>query len=926
MTPRFAFTLSSDAICLLHRVPEGWNRVGNVPLDSPDLAGALADLRADGLRLEPDGIQTKLVLPDDQIKFMSLDGTQTTVADVRGALDGATPYKIDELAIDFERSGGQTHIAAVARETLAEAEAFAVQHKFNPVCFVAVPQPGTFVTEVFFGPTQAAKGLDVTRDAEPVQQTGVADLSAQDTDQPTTDDTDDTEIAAQITSEDTNAELPTFNARPRGPQTAGPLAAGAMPGGNAPGDLTPPAAPATSAPAVGLSGGKAPESPVTKAPLSATRATPVSGAPDELLFTRRKEPPPPIVGKARAASPDARRADAGPVLTATPAMAAVAADPQTTVTPKTQPVAAPSPDPRPAPRAKATTDGLNGLGARTSGKPRFLGLILTGALLVVLLILGLWASTLPDEGIAWLWGGDDTVVAEVSDDDGPAVSTTEQASNAEPAVPPTDPVEQNAAPVPAVDTPDPAARQLPVVRAQTTGVLSPAEADRIYAATGVYQRAPRIPAMPRASIDETQRPVSIPLAGIDSATAPRLPDFSTTAPDPVIADQVNPPGPDVVFARDVRGLILATPDGTILPNGGIVFAGAPDLRPQLRPGTPTVVDAPAASLRTDPNAPEDVRLIVGPPPLQPRLRPAGLAPAAEDAAATTPQTQIAIDTPAGPATDTDTPVVAGAPDLRPSLRPGDLAPPQASLTVDTPTDTNAASDAPAVIQGAPDQRPPLRPASFATRSVPAAPVVDPRVADARPALRPTDLAPAEEEAAAEPDAVAQAVAEAELVPQADINAIAAAIASAAPPSSFTNRTARAVGVAPRPGPRPRNFDRVVARATAAPTQRQTAAVVQRPATTPQVTAPATVAPSGPVSGGVARAATLENAINLRNINLVGVYGRPNARRALVRLGNGRYVKVEVGSRLDGGRVTAIGDSALNFVKGGRTYALQLPTG
>jgi hypothetical protein len=34
----------------------------------------------------------------------------------------------------------------------------------------------------------------------------------------------------------------------------------------------------------------------------------------------------------------------------------------------------------------------------------------------------------------------------------------------------------------------------------------------------------------------------------------------------------------------------------------------------------------------------------------------------------------------------------------------------------------------------------------------------------------------------------------------------------------------------------------------------------------------------------------------------------------------------VGSRLDGGQVTAIGDSALNFVKRGQTYVLQLPSG
>ena len=42
--------------------------------------------------------------------------------------------------------------------------------------------------------------------------------------------------------------------------------------------------------------------------------------------------------------------------------------------------------------------------------------------------------------------------------------------------------------------------------------------------------------------------------------------------------------------------------------------------------------------------------------------------------------------------------------------------------------------------------------------------------------------------------------------------------------------------------------------------------------------------------------------------------------------NGNYVKVEIGNSLDGGRVTAIGDSALNYVKRGKTIALELPTG
>lgn len=87
-----------------------------------------------------------------------------------------------------------------------------------------------------------------------------------------------------------------------------------------------------------------------------------------------------------------------------------------------------------------------------------------------------------------------------------------------------------------------------------------------------------------------------------------------------------------------------------------------------------------------------------------------------------------------------------------------------------------------------------------------------------------------------------------------------------------------------------------------------------------------MAPSIPSNTSVARAATEENAINLRRINLIGVYGQPSSRSALVRLSNGRYVKVSVGDRLDGGRVAAIGESQLRYVKGGRNMTLQMPRG
>ena len=133
-------------------------------------------------------------------------------------------------------------------------------------------------------------------------------------------------------------------------------------------------------------------------------------------------------------------------------------------------------------------------------------------------------------------------------------------------------------------------------------------------------------------------------------------------------------------------------------------------------------------------------------------------------------------------------------------------------------------------------------------------------------------------------------------------------------------TAQATTVSFRPNGRPRNFDTTVARARAAqPEPTQAAAVA--PVTT---TAPATVAPRIPSKTSVSREATVKNAINLRKVNLIGVYGKPSSRRALVRLSNGRYQKVQVGDRIDGGRVSAIGDSELRYQKGSRSVVLKMP--
>jgi hypothetical protein len=126
-------------------------------------------LRARALALEPGGLRTKLLLPPDQVRILQIDDPGADEAAILRALEGATPYAVADLAWDASRGGGRTHVAAVARETLAEAEAFAAQHGFAPVSVAAVPPPLTLQGEAFFGETAgAAAGPErVERDEAP---------------------------------------------------------------------------------------------------------------------------------------------------------------------------------------------------------------------------------------------------------------------------------------------------------------------------------------------------------------------------------------------------------------------------------------------------------------------------------------------------------------------------------------------------------------------------------------------------------------------------------------------------------------------------------------------------------------------------------------------------------------------------------------
>ncbi|MWD27416.1 hypothetical protein E0K89_008035, partial [Aquicoccus sp. SCR17] len=165
MKPDFALTLSFDGIGLLMRADDAWRLVGEAPADATDLDSQLAALRdraaAAGDAAKAGGLPVKLVIPDEQIRYLVIpapaEGEGEAAA--RAALDGATPYAVSDLVIDRQRDGDRLCIAAVARETLEEAEEFAREHGFAPLCFTAAPEMGVFPGEVFFGPTTAAAAM-----------------------------------------------------------------------------------------------------------------------------------------------------------------------------------------------------------------------------------------------------------------------------------------------------------------------------------------------------------------------------------------------------------------------------------------------------------------------------------------------------------------------------------------------------------------------------------------------------------------------------------------------------------------------------------------------------------------------------------------------------------------------------------------------
>ena len=77
---------------------------------------------------------------------------------------------------------------------------------------------------------------------------------------------------------------------------------------------------------------------------------------------------------------------------------------------------------------------------------------------------------------------------------------------------------------------------------------------------------------------------------------------------------------------------------------------------------------------------------------------------------------------------------------------------------------------------------------------------------------------------------------------------------------------------------------------------------------------------------IVKIATTKNAINKRKLNLLSIYSRGSERRAIVRFPTGQTKLVKVGDALDDGRVAAIGNSEVRYIKGGNNLVLKIPEG
>lgn len=865
MKPSFALSLSFEGIGLLHRSFPGWNRVGEVGLDTPDLAGALAVLRETAQQINGQVLTSKLVIPNDQIKYLTLDigpvGEDERDRAIRAALDGATPYPVNDLVYDWSVDGEQTHVAAVARETLSEAEAFAVDHGFGPVSFVGLPAEGQFAGEPFFGPTRFAdtllgEGETVQRDMAPIRVTGVARLPEPD-DEDEVEAEDENEAAADAPETEPAAEAVVEDGQPATPVNAETAE--------------------VSAETVGQSDSEV----VTAAEPEPEPETEPESEPEEVLTDGPTEPETETAREPQAedtvpafSTIRARRDEAAPPA---PALSGVRRGAEDLIAPS---IPIPSGDEfasaEMAPEIEGIPEAYEAYDDRYEEMPDDVPPMPVDPV-----------GEASSEGRMAFFSRRGSALASGIGASIAAGGARLAEARAE---------RRAAQPIQAAQT------------VQSTRINAETERQRMT----VF--GARKPEKARAAVGGKPRYLGLILTAVlllflagvaawasifvDEGLArffgPR--ERVITSLEPSAVDELMAEGEEAMVP-DPAGAVIET---AALETGVSDAILAEPLRQPAQPQALTPEEAQARYAVTGvwqraPDAPELPEIGV-----LDDLYVASIDPGvgAQDAVAL-PDARTALS-------DLVPSRIGAAAErgARFALDARGLVVASAAGTVN-PDGILVFAGRPAKVPGAVPGRETVQPQAEAE----AERVETARLAGLRPKSRPGGIVEGNErstnngltkrELAAKRPKLRPEQAIAKIEEEADETA-----------------TEFAVAASKKPVARPGNFSRVVKRAeTTEPEVTQVAAV---PA--PKVT------PSIPSKSNVAKAATVRNAINLSKVNLIGVYGKPSSRRALVRLSNGRYKKVQVGDRIDGGRISAIGDSELRYEKNGRNVILKMPKG
>ncbi|WP_397543253.1 hypothetical protein [Roseovarius salis] len=913
MRPNFALMLSFEGISLLHRTHAGWHLVGEVRLDSATLSGDLAELAGKARALDPTGLRSKLVIPDEQIKYLGFD-TEATDGDqiereVRSALDGATPYTLAELSYDWSMRGGHVHVAAVARETLAEAEDFALEHDFNPMCFVAMPGEDVFAGEPYFGETKHAGrvlGPDETiaREDEVIRIVGAAQLPEPETvtEEEAPEPVETPPPAPQAEEDGRSMEEGASAPEPPAEATAAAEAPEAKGQKGAPkrgqkgknkqqkgrgGAKAGPADPAPGGKAAANTAPKArtkdtpekekphtaPQSPPeTEKAVSFTSIRPAGGKEDD---ARRPELP-----KARF-SPPPVAADEPGTPPKKPAISGIASGslPGEERARKPKAKAAASVPPAPAEPAPAIqSPGPDTVRKAPAGPAGKLGALFRRM-----------ARKAP-----------------------PAPAATKRPARSDPS--PVRPgTEMAAAPMP------------------LTADMARDEKERltIFGARRAASEEPDRPRYVALILTAILLLILVAVAawaalflegGLSRVFGPsddvRVVEDAKPAPDPAPEDETAGTG---AAQRDTPG------DGGAASDPATADGSTGAVQPQT---DGTAEDATTAALNEDgaqsPDPPRDDGAGTG--GVAPEIIPEELTPdEARRRYAATGIWQMAPPPSTAPGTTTLREVYKTSPDPEVQLedkaelpapenlryaahppRPGNPPPPLTRFELDergfiaaTPEGTET-PDGVMVYAGSPPIEPPPTPPRAAPIVLDDPTAAAPEEPTLRPRVRPEDLT-----GLADPAAPVEGERQTDLATDTDSEADTEAM--------LADATEEAVAVSLVPRARPEEFSEIV--------EDTRNAVASDPVSPDQRLAAAT-----PSSVSVARAATEDNRIALREVNLIGVYGTPESRRALVRLANGRYRKLQVGDRLDGGRVAAIGENQLRYVKRGKSVMLKMPDG